>query len=71
MAPRARRPKLDTLADIRTELGRLYRDSLSGRIEPRDATALAHLLRVIVEALKAEPPGRDVIVIERPRSFDA
>ncbi|TSE26913.1 hypothetical protein Tsedi_00623 [Tepidimonas sediminis] len=69
MATRARRPKLETMADIRGEAAKLYRTALAGRMSVRDATALAHLLRVIIETLKAEPAHQGVIVIERPRAF--
>ena len=57
------------MADVRTELGRVYRDVLAGRIDARLAGSLTHVLRVIIETLKAEPAHQGVIVIERPRSF--
>ncbi|WP_185970034.1 hypothetical protein [Tepidimonas alkaliphilus] len=58
------------MADVRTEAGRLYRDALAGRLPVRDATAMAHLLRVVVETLKAETVQQDIVVIQNPRSFE-
>ena len=47
--PRVRvRPiPLATLADVRAELGRVYRESRAGRIAPADLTRFAYTLRQI------------------------
>ncbi|TVO65940.1 hypothetical protein [Denitromonas ohlonensis] len=41
--------KLHTLRDIKTELGKVYREARAGKLEPQDATRLAYLLRQIAD----------------------
>lgn len=47
--PRTPPIKLRTLRDIKTELGKVYREARTGKIEPQNATRLAYLLRHIAE----------------------
>ena len=49
--PRLRPTKLDTIKNVRTELGRLYRDAREGRIATADATRLAFILGEIRKAI--------------------
>lgn len=44
---RVRPIPLATLADVRAELGRVYRESRAGRIAPADLTRFAYTLRQI------------------------
>ena len=47
---------LDTLGGIRTEMGRLYRLVLNGKLRPDVATKLTFTLDKIRSCLEAEPP---------------
>lgn len=43
--------KLDTLRNIRDELGRLYREARAGKLAAQDATRLAYLLGQLRETV--------------------
>lgn len=49
--PRGPVAKIDlhTLDDVRREMGKLYREARSGRIDTRDATRLAYILGEMVK----------------------
>lgn len=47
--PRVSPIKLSTLGEIRTELGKLYREARAGRLDTQDATRLAYLLSQLRE----------------------
>jgi len=53
VARRYRGANLDTIAGVRRELGRLYREARAGRIDPGDATKLAFVLVSIVKVAEA------------------
>ena len=50
---RYRGANLDTVAGVRRELGRLYREARGGRIDPSDATRFAYVLLSIVKVAEA------------------
>ena len=41
------RAKLDTLQDVKREMGKLYREARSGLIDPQDATKQVWILQAI------------------------
>ena len=45
---------LDTIGNVRRELGRLYRASLSGKLESAEAARLAFILKEIRASLEVE-----------------
>jgi len=49
--PRAVAAKIDlqTLDDVRREMGKLYREARTGKIDTRDATRLAYILGEMVK----------------------
>jgi hypothetical protein len=56
--------KLDTFGNIRTELGRLYREARQGHIATADATRLAYLLGEIRKAIADEDLERRLSTLE-------
>jgi hypothetical protein len=53
--PRIPPTKLTTLAEIRTELAKLYRDCRAGRVDPSDGTKLAFILGEIRKIITDTP----------------
>jgi hypothetical protein len=45
---------LDSIGNVRRELGRLYRASLSGKLESAEAARLAFILKEVRAALESE-----------------
>ena len=45
---------LDTIGNVRRELGRLYRASLSGKLESAEAARLAFILKEVRASLEVE-----------------
>jgi hypothetical protein len=43
--------KLQTLDDVRREMGSVYRDARGGRLDPKDAARLAYVLGEMVKLL--------------------
>lgn len=41
------RAKLDTIGDVKTQLGRIFREARGGRIATQDATRLASILAML------------------------
>ncbi len=60
-------PKIDLrdAAAIRRELGTVYRDMRSGRIDPADGTKLAYVLDAIRKAYEAEVLESRLEIMER------
>lgn len=52
LAPPVRVGRLDTLPRLRRELGRLYRDSRSGRIDAQSAARLASILAIMARLIE-------------------
>jgi len=53
LAGRAKRVgRLDTLAAVRTELGRLYRDGRTGKSDSADVARLATVLKTTMECIR-------------------
>ena len=52
-SPSPRGPHLASFAEVRRELARLYREARTGRVDIRDASRLAYLLRQIADILPA------------------
>ena len=62
-------PRLDSMAAVRRELARLYRQARAGELEVGDASRLAHMLQILarliegceiearIEALEREAPA--------------
>lgn len=48
------RPKLSTIAEIRQEMGRIYRMTLQGKCEAEEATKLTFVLKEIRQCLETE-----------------
>ena len=64
--PRAPVAKIDlhTLDDVRREMGKLYREARSGRIDTRDATRLAYILGELVKVFAVRELEARVKVLE-------
>ena len=64
--PRAPVAKIDlhTLDDVRREMGKLYREARSGRIDTRDATRLAYILGEMVKLFAVRELEARVKVLE-------
>jgi hypothetical protein len=56
--------KLDTLANIRTEMARVYRLTLSGKIEPEKMTKLIYALKELRSCIETD------LLDEAPRRLD-
>jgi len=58
--------KLTTLAEVRTELAALYRQTRAGRIDPGDATKMAFILgeirKIITDTPEAITPPKPVLL---------
>jgi len=65
--PTLRVGKLDTLADVRSELGKLYRQArinIGDGVLPADASKLAHILSRVSELIKDSDLEARIAVIE-------
>jgi len=64
--PRAPVAKIDlhTLDDVRREMGKLYREARSGRIDTRDATRLAYILGEMLKLFAVRELEARVKVLE-------
>jgi hypothetical protein len=60
---------LDTIGNVRRELGRLYRASLSGKLESAEAARLAFILKEVRASIEAETEAQTNVlegVVTRP-----
>ena len=60
---------LDTISNVRRELGRLYRASLSGKLESAEGARLAFLLKEVRRSLEAEAAAPDDVSQGAPINF--
>lgn len=51
--PSPRRDRLDSLVDVRREMGRVYRQMRSGKVKPSDGTRLAYVLSMIGKLIES------------------
>lgn len=56
--------RLYTLDDVRLELGRVYRDTRGGNLDPADATKLAYILGQIARIFQAVELERRIAALE-------
>lgn len=59
-----RRPRLSTLAEVRQEVGRLYRSARAGVVTASDAAKLGSLLAIAARILEAEDGDARLDAIE-------
>lgn len=65
LTPAPQKIDLRDAAAIRRELGAVYRDMRSGRIDPADGTKLAYVLDAIRKAYEAEVLETRLEIMER------
>lgn len=58
------RCKLDTLADIKREVGKVYREARSGMVEVQDATKLTWILQALSKIVESGDLERRVEQLE-------
>lgn len=71
-APRSRRPampgeypiRLGTVDELRIELGRVYKDARTGRIDTQDATRLGYLLDLVRKMIETDVIAKRIEAIE-------
>jgi len=63
--PRRRGPVLETLADVRREMARVYRHMRHGRIDTQDATRMTYVLTQIAKIIEASELDARVAAVER------
>ena len=63
--PPPRPGALNSIGRVREELGKLYRDARTGRVNVGDASKLAHILQILAHLLEADDLSRRVRELER------
>ena len=54
------RCKLDTMADVKAEMSKVYREARSGVVDVQDATKLTWILQAVSKVIKDEEPEKRV-----------
>ena len=52
------RCKLDTMADIKAEMSKVYREARSGVVDVQDATKLTWMLQAVGKVIESEEPEK-------------
>ena len=58
-------PRLGTAAELRMELGRVYRDARTGQVEIGDATKLAYILTQLATLMRIDDLEQRTAALER------
>lgn len=61
--PRLRLP-LATMADVRRELARLYRETRAGRVEVSDGSRMANMLQILAKVIEGSELEKRVQALE-------
>ncbi len=52
------RCKLDTMADVKAEMAKVYREARSGVVDVQDATKLTWMLQAVGKVIESEEPEK-------------
>lgn len=63
--PISRPGALNTLARVREELAKLYRDARTGQLKVADASKLAHVLQILAKLIEGSELEKKVLELER------
>ena len=63
--PPPRRARLDTMARVRRELARVYREARAGRLDVADASKLANILQVMGRMIETSEVEARLDALER------
>src|SRR3954462_15546799 len=64
-APPPRRARLDTMARVRRELARVYREARAGRLDVADASKLANILQIMGRMIETTEVETRLDALER------
>jgi hypothetical protein len=63
--PPLRRARLDTMARVRRELARVYREARAGRLDVADASKLANILQIMGRMIETSEVEARLDALER------